>query len=97
MTLWSSNSTPRSITKNKLVHVHQKSCIRIFLAALLLMVKNLKQSKCQSIGEWHNGFAEGSKNNVDISNVNNHDTWYKRAGFKVKNSIGVGSNNEHYR
>ena len=38
-------------TQEKWKPVHLKTCMRMFIEALLKIVKNCKQSKCLSIGE----------------------------------------------
>lgn len=35
-------------------YVHTKTCTQMFTAALFIIVKNWKESKCPSIGEWTN-------------------------------------------
>ena len=35
-------------------HIHTKTCIWMFIAALFVIAKNWKQPRCPSIGEWIN-------------------------------------------
>lgn len=53
VTLWLSNSTPRS-TQEKLKHIHRKTCAQIFTAALFIITKRWKQPRFPSADTWIN-------------------------------------------
>ena len=54
VTIWSSNSTPRYIPREMKTYVSTRTCTWIFMAALFLIAKKWRKSKCPSSHEWIN-------------------------------------------
>ena len=48
-TPWPSNFTPNYLP----AYVHKKTCMRMFMAALFIIAKIWKLSRCLSIGKWN--------------------------------------------
>ena len=54
LTVCSSNHTPWYSPKELKICVCTKTCTQMFIAALFIIAKNLKQPRCPSVGEWIN-------------------------------------------
>lgn len=48
LAMWSSSHTPNELKRSS------KTCIQMFVAALCIIAKIWKQSRCLSVGEWIN-------------------------------------------
>ena len=54
LSIWPSSLTPTYLPKRMKMYVHTKTCTWMFMAVLLIVASQWKQSRCPSIGEWVN-------------------------------------------
>ena len=54
LTMRSSNQALRIYPNELKMNVHTKACMWMFIAALFVIAKAWKQSRCPSVGEWIN-------------------------------------------
>jgi hypothetical protein len=50
--IWSSNPTPRDITKGMRLRLLQSTCTSLFIAALFTIVKQWRQPRCPTTNIW---------------------------------------------
>ena len=74
-------------------YVLQKTCVRMFMAALFIIAPNWKQPKCPSTGEWINKLWYSHTINLILSNKKNEllihaTTLINIKKYFVKPSVG---------